>query len=75
MDAPKEPQQNKAFLKDVIKIFVIPNVFNKPIMLYFGVKYAKYPGEGYGYGLAATILVFLTSIAIFLYKYRNIEDP
>jgi hypothetical protein len=61
--------------KDFLKIFIIPVLINKAFMLYFGLNYSEYPGEGYGYGLAASILFFLLTCARFIWKYRNIEDP
>lgn len=68
-------ERNDQFLKDLIKVFIIPTVINKPIMFYFGLNYSNYPGEGYGNGLVATIAVFITSMGYFLYKYRNNSDP
>ncbi len=61
------------FLKDLIKLVIIPNLINKPLMMYFGANYSSDPGEGYGYGLAATIVFFLGSVAYFLWTHRNYE--
>lgn len=44
-------------------------------MLYFGLNYAEHPDEGYGYGLAASILFFLFSCGRFIWKYKDVEDP
>jgi hypothetical protein len=63
------------FTRDLIKVFLIPTLINKPFMLYFGLKYAANPGEGYGYGLFVTVLVLLFTTGRFLWKYRNEEDP
>jgi|GEM_PF-1250513 len=68
-------KHNPQVLKDFIKIFIIPVLLNKVFMLYFGLNYAEYPGEGYGYGLIASILFFVFSVASFLWKYRGVEDP
>lgn len=54
---------------------VIPNLINKPLLLYFGSKYSEFPGEGWGYGVAGCITYFLVTVAIFLWRYRGVEDP
>ena len=68
-----ENQQN--VIKDFLKVFLVPMIVNKFFMMYFGLNYSEYPGEGYGYGLAATIFFLLFSVARFLWKYRGVEDP
>lgn len=65
----------KAVLADFIKVLVLPLLINKGFMLYFGLNYSNNPGEGYGYGLIATILFLFFTIGRFLWKYRNVEDP
>jgi hypothetical protein len=62
-------------LKDFLKIFLVPVLINKAFLLYFGLNYAEHPGEGYGYGLAASITFFLASCFRFIWKYKDIEDP
>lgn len=62
-------------LKDFLKVFLVPVLINKAFMLYFGLQYAEHPGEGYGYGLIASILFFLFSCAKFIWKYKDVEDP
>ncbi len=72
-------QQNnvnqKVFFKDVLKVFLVPTLVNKVFMLYCGLQYAEHPGEGYGYGLAATIIILLVTIGSFLWKWKDVEDP
>lgn len=63
------------FFRDLVKIMVIPNLINKPLLLYFGSKYSEFPGEGWGYGVAGCITYFLVTVAIFLWRYRGVEDP
>lgn len=71
----KNQQKSSHVLKDFLKVLILPMLINKMFMLYFGLKYAEHPGEGYGYGLVATILFLFLTIGRFLWKYRDIEDP
>ena len=68
------PNDNKVF-KDFLKVFIVPMLINKFFMLYFGVNYSNNPGEGYGYGLIATVVFFLATCGRLIWKYRNVEDP
>ena len=43
-------------------------------MLYFGLNYSEYPGEGYGIGLVISICFTLSTLGYFIWKYRNYED-
>lgn len=54
--------------------FLVPMLFGKISILYFGQNYSNYPGDGYGYGLAASIAFTLFMIGRFLWKYRNYKD-
>lgn len=62
-------------LADFLKVFLIPMLINKIFMMYFGLNYSSYPGEGYGYGLVATIIFLFFTVGRFLWKYKDIEDP
>lgn len=62
-------------LKDFLKVFLVPTLINKMFMMYFGLNYSEYPGEGYGYGLCATILFLLFTVGRFIWRYKDIEDP
>lgn len=66
---------NKVFLRDLIKVFAFPTLINKFLMFYFGINYSLTPGEGYGYGLVATIVFLFINVGFFLWKYRHIQDP
>lgn len=68
-------KDNSPFIRDLIKVFLIPTLINKPFMLYFGLKYAANPGDGYGYGLVISVAILLFTTGRFLWKYRNEEDP
>lgn len=70
-----EKSETSNTLVDFLKIFIIPVLVNKAFMLYFGLKLSEFPGEGYGYGLAASIIVLFVTIGRFIWKYRNVEDP
>jgi hypothetical protein len=61
-------------LFDFIKSFLMPMLVGKTGVMYFGLNYSQYPGEGYGYGLAASMLITVLSLIGLIYKYRNIED-
>lgn len=64
----------KAILKDFIRSFLVPTLIGKAFILYFGLKYSDNPGEGYGYGLIAAIVFMVTTLSLFVWKYRNTED-
>lgn len=64
----------KNVLADFIKVLLIPLLINKAFLLYFGLNYSNYPGEGYGYGLVASILLLFLTMGRFLWKYRNYEE-
>lgn len=63
-----------AELKDFIFPFLVPTLIGKSLVLYFGLNYSEYPGEGYGYGLIITIAFTLTMMARFLWRFRDTED-
>jgi hypothetical protein len=54
-------------LSNYIRIFLVPTLINKGLILYFGLNYSMYPDEGYGYGLAISVSLTLLSFAYFLY--------
>jgi hypothetical protein len=62
-------------LRDFLKVFLVPVLINKMFMMYFGLNYSNYPGEGYGYGLVCTFLFLLFSVGSFIWKYRHHDDP
>lgn len=70
-----EAQKKKTFARDLVKVFVIPTLINKAFLLYFGLNYSRYPGEGYGYGLIVSLCFLAFTIGSFLWKYRHDEDP
>lgn len=66
--------QRKVFV-DFMKTLLIPLLINKAFMLYFGINYSSNPGQGYGYGLIATVVILVGGLVLFFWKYRNVEDP
>jgi hypothetical protein len=75
-DQEKQPNtDSKRILKDFLKVFLVPVLINKMFMMYFGLNYSNYPGEGYGYGLLATFAFLFVTVGRFIWKYRDIDDP
>ena len=70
----QEKQSPKKILTDFARSFLMPTLIGKSFVLYFGINYSSYPGEGYGYGLIAAIVVTVGSLMAFAWKYRNVED-
>ncbi|MBL7543383.1 MAG: hypothetical protein JNL11_06175 [Bdellovibrionaceae bacterium] len=62
-------------LKDFLLAFLVPTIVNKVFMVYFGIQYANYKDEGYGYGLVATILFLFFTMGRLVWKYRDNPDP
>lgn len=56
-----------------IRQLFISMVVLKAFLLYFGGYYSSYPGEGYGYGLAAVIIISITSFVYLIWKHRDLE--
>lgn len=59
---------------DFVFAFVMPTVLGKCLVLYFGLLYSAREGEGYGYGLFASIAFTLAMVTRFLWKYRDYND-
>ncbi|MFN8846399.1 MAG: hypothetical protein ACK5V3_06960 [Bdellovibrionales bacterium] len=70
-----EEKKSSQVLKDFIVAFFVPTCINKMFMLYFGIKFSEFPGDGYGYGLAASVAFLIYSLGHLIWKYRNVEDP
>ncbi len=72
---PSQKDVSQSFLKDLLRVMLVPTLVNKAFMVYFGLQYSKYPGDGYGYGLLFTIFFLLFTVGTFLWKYRHVDDP
>jgi hypothetical protein len=66
--------KSRTELKNFLLSFLIPTLIGKGFVLYFGLNYTNYPGEGYGYGLIVAICFTVFMLGRFLWKYRNYED-
>ena len=53
------------------RTLLMPMLLWKVCLLYFGLNYSIYPGEGYGYGLVATILASLGGFGYFMWSNRS----
>jgi len=71
----KQEPAKPSVLKDFLVVFLGPTIVNKVFMVYFGLQYANYPGDGYGYGLVATIIILFLTMGRLIWKYRHIQDP
>lgn len=56
------------------KSFLVPTLIGKSLVLYFGINFSQYPGEGYGYGLAIAIAITVFSLVAFAWKYKDQEE-
>jgi hypothetical protein len=54
-----------------LRTFILPTLFLKIAILYFGLEYSSYPGQGYGWGLLAAVVASLANFGFFLWKTRN----
>ncbi len=70
----KEKPVKKLQLANFIFAFLMPMLIGKSLIMFFGSYYSTYPGEGYGYGLAAAITFTLLMFARFLWAFRDYED-
>lgn len=67
-------QSPKEKLKSLIISFLMPTLFGKSLILYFGRNYSNYPGEGYGYGLILAIAFTVFMLVRFAIKYSSSEE-
>jgi hypothetical protein len=65
-----QPEDKKLFA--YAKAFIVPTLVLKAGILYFGLNYSSFPGEGYGWGLLISIVLSLVNFGIFIWK--NFQD-
>ena len=51
-----------------LKAFLAPILILKFFIMYFGLNYSRYPGEGYGWGLAITLSISAASALWFIWR-------
>jgi hypothetical protein len=51
-----------------LRVALVPTLVVKAFILYFGINYSLYPGEGYGYGLALSCTFTVVSALVFIWK-------
>lgn len=51
-----------------LRSLLVPLLITKTLIVYFGLNYSQFPGEGYGYGLAATIVFTCVSLGYFAWS-------
>lgn len=67
---PEDPDASQ-FMAYAKQLF-IPIIVTKSFIMYFGLNYSMYPGEGYGYGLACAIGCGVASFSYFIWsQYRQ----
>jgi len=58
-----------------LKAFIVPTIFLKAAIFYFGINYSNDPGAGYGWGLAISLALSLVNFGIFIYlNWQDTED-
>ncbi len=77
MNSPNESKKSNEINKKAGRAFfrqlVISMLVMKAGLLYFGAYYSSFPGEGYGWGLAATCLYAVISLFFLAWRYRDAD--
>lgn len=70
---PRSPEDRQFF--SYLRMFLVPTLILKMGLLYFGLNYSEYPGEGYGWGLVATLVLSLVNAGVFLWmNWQSSEE-
>ena len=69
-----EVKNPRKIIFDFAKSFLMPTLIGKSFVLYFGINYSQYPGEGYGYGLIVAVVITVFSLLAFAWKYKDQEE-
>jgi hypothetical protein len=67
-------KRTKIETRDLFFTLLFPILIGKVGLVFFGLMYAAYPGDGWGYALLGMIALSLTLVARFLWKYRDYDD-
>lgn len=70
----KDAKNKSPKISTFLRIFFLPTIVIKAGIMFFGLNYSMYPGEGYGYGLIICICLTLMNFAYFLWKFRNYSE-
>jgi hypothetical protein len=69
-----EQMSRPKLIRSFVVSFLMPTLIGKSFVLYFGLNYSSYPGEGYGYGLVASIAFTVFMLLRFVWRFRNVGD-
>jgi len=73
-ESPVQREKMKLNLFDFLVAGLMPLLVGKLFVFYFGIHYSKFPGQGYGTGLAISVLFTVVMLGRFLWKYRNYSE-
>lgn len=73
-DSKMQEQTSQKNLKRFLIAFLMPTLIGKSLVVYFGLNYSEFPGEGYGYGLAASMSFTVFMLLRFIWVYRHVQD-
>jgi hypothetical protein len=60
--------------RDLFFTLLFPVIIGKMALVFFGLMYSAYPGDGWGYALSGFIILSLSLVVRFLWKYRHYDD-
>lgn len=69
-----EAQKEELSLATFIPTFLVPLIFTKTALLYFGINWGNHPGQGYGYGFFASIVFAVSTFSYFLWRNRKYKE-
>jgi hypothetical protein len=58
-----------------VRALIMPTIVIKAFVMFFGLNYSMYPGEGYGYGLALALFASVANISYFIYSQSRKKRP
>jgi hypothetical protein len=64
-----QPNAGRAFFRQLVLSMVVV----KSLLLYFGAYYSSFPGQGYGWGLAAICALAVGSMLYLAWRYRDTD--
>ena len=65
-DKPKPTQKQAMSL--FLRAFLVPTFVTKGLIVFFGLHWVEYPDDGYGYGLAISIVLMLVNFGLFIHQ-------